>query len=226
MPLDDAYLAELNKVVALPESMTLDQLEAAAQGGRPRRRRRARGRRAGDHPDDLATLAQIAAKPIPLQYVLSFEGTVGVETTTGAEVDVGATEWVGAKPVLADVAALQALIAHYPDVPEAVAAGEALAALSSAPATKLFEYRYQQTPASVADIADEVEVAAQPDPTRRAICAVRPVGRGIPEPGRWRARVLAPPTARRSTLRTAAAGRRTGTRTGAGVERDVPGERR
>jgi hypothetical protein len=58
--------------------------------------------------------------------------------------------------VLADVATLQSVIAHYPDIPEAVAAGEALAALSTAPATRLFEYRYQQTPASVADIADEV----------------------------------------------------------------------
>ena len=108
-------------------------------------------------PDDLATLAQIAAQPIPLQYVLSFEGTAGVETTTGAEVDVGAIEWVGAKPVLADVAMLQAVLIHYPDVPEAVAAVEALTTLSSAPAVKLFEYHYEQTPASVADIADEVK---------------------------------------------------------------------
>ena len=108
-------------------------------------------------PHDLATLSQIAAKPIPLQYVLSFDGTAAVETTTGAEVDVRAVEWVGAKPVLADVATLRAIIAHYPDVPEAVAAGDALAALSSAPATKLFEYRYQQTPASVVDIAGEVK---------------------------------------------------------------------
>jgi hypothetical protein len=59
--------------------------------------------------------------------------------------------------VLADVAALQVIIGHYPGVPEAVAAGEALTALSSAPATKLFEYRYQQTPTSVADVAGEVK---------------------------------------------------------------------
>lgn len=156
VPLDDAYLAELNKIVALPESLTLDELKPQLDA-------------AGLDVDtvllalapvitsaDLATLAQIAAQPIPLQYVLSFEGSVGVETTTGAEVDVRNTEWVGARPVLADAAALQAVIAHYPDIPEAVAAGEALAALSTAPATKLFEYRYQQTPASVADIADEV----------------------------------------------------------------------
>jgi hypothetical protein len=157
VPLDDAYLAELNKVVALPESMTLDQLkpqlkavgldvDAVLAAVAP-----------VITPDDFTTLVEIAAKPIPLQYVLSFEGTAAVETTTGAEVDVGAVEWVSAKPVLTDVAALQALIAHYPDLPEAVAAGDALAALSSRPATKLFEYQYQQTPASVADIAAEVE---------------------------------------------------------------------
>jgi hypothetical protein len=157
VPLDDAYLAELNKIVALPDSLTLDQLKPQLNA-------------AGLDVDavlaalapvitsaDLATLAQIATQPIPLQYVLSFEGRVGVETTTGAEVDVRNTEWVGAKPVLADAAALQAVLAHYPDIPEAVAAGEALTALSTAPATKLFEYRYQQTPASVADIADEVK---------------------------------------------------------------------
>jgi hypothetical protein len=156
VPLDAAYLAELRKAVPLPESLTLDQLKPQLL-------------RAGIDVDavlaavgpvitaeDLTTLAQIAAKPIPLQYVLSFDGRVGVETTTGAEVDVDATEAVGAKPVLADLATLQAIVAHYPDVPEAVAAGAALTALSSAAAVPLFEYHYQQTPASVADIAGEV----------------------------------------------------------------------
>lgn len=157
VPLAQAYVAELNKVVALPESMTLDQLkpqlkalgldvDATLAAVAPVIR-----------PKDLAALAQLAAKPIPLQYVLSFEGTAAIDTTTGAEVDVGASEWVGAKPVLADVAALQAIIAHYPDVPAAVAAGDSLTALRSAPATKVFEYQYEQTPASVADIAAEVK---------------------------------------------------------------------
>lgn len=156
IPLDDVYLAELQKIVALPESLTLDQLEPQLQAAGLD----VDGLVAATAPvitaDDLATLAQIAAEPIALQYVMSFGGTVGVETTTGAEVDVDATEWVGAKPVLADVAALQAVIAHYPDVPEAVAAGDALAALRSAPATKLFEYQYRPTPASLADVAHEV----------------------------------------------------------------------
>jgi hypothetical protein len=59
--------------------------------------------------------------------------------------------------MLADMAALQSVLAHYPDVPTAVGANEALHALSSAPATKLFEIRYEQTPASVAEIAGQVE---------------------------------------------------------------------
>jgi len=146
VPLDDAYLAELNKVVPLPKSLTLDQLKPQLDA-------------AGLDvdavlfavapvitPDDLAVLSEVAARPIPLQYVLSVRGIARVETTTGADVDVSATEWVGAKPVLADATELQEVLAHYPDVPEAVAAGEALAALSSAPASKLFEYRYEQTP--------------------------------------------------------------------------------
>jgi hypothetical protein len=156
VPLDKAYLAELNKVVPLPSSTTLDQLKPQLEA-------------AGLHvdavlarvapvmtPADLATLAQLAAKPIPLQYVLSFDGDAAVEPTTGAEVAVSATEAIGAKAVV-DAAGLQAVLARYSSVPEAAAAGRALAALGSAPATKLFEYRYQQTAASVADIADEVK---------------------------------------------------------------------
>jgi hypothetical protein len=156
VPVDPAYLAELDKSVTLPRSMTLDQLAP---------RLKALGLDVDATlaaiapvitPEDLATLSRIAAQPIPLQYVLSFEGTAAIETTTGAEVDVGAHEWLGVKPVLADVAELRAVIAHYPEIPEAAAAGDALAALSAAPATKVFEYRYQQTRASVGDIAGEV----------------------------------------------------------------------
>ena len=155
-PLHAAYLAVLDEVVPLPRSMTLEELKPQLLA-------------AGLDVDavlaaitplmtaeDLATLAQVAAKPIALQYVLSFQGTAWVETTTGAEVDVAATEAVAAKPVLADAATLQAVLSHYPEVPEAVGAIEVLTALGSAPAVMLFEYHYEQTPASVADIAGEV----------------------------------------------------------------------
>jgi hypothetical protein len=156
VPLDAAYLAELNRIVPLPSSMTLEQLQPQLLVAGLDVDAVLAAIAAVLTPDDLAVLARIAAQPIPLQYVLSFDGTAGVETTTGAEVHVRATESVGARPVLADAAALQTVLSHYPNVPEAVAAGEALTRLSSAPAVTLFEYHYEQTPASIADIGDEV----------------------------------------------------------------------
>ena len=50
VPLDDAYLAELNEVVSLPDSMTLEQLEAAAHRSWAGHRRCTRSARTGDHP--------------------------------------------------------------------------------------------------------------------------------------------------------------------------------
>ena len=155
-PLDDAYLVELGKIVPLPTSMTVEQLKPhlLAAGLDVDGVLAAIGPRLT--AADLATLSQLAAEPIPLQYVLTFEGTAGVETTTGAEVDVRAAESVGVKPALGNVAALREVLSHYPAVPEAVEAVEAVTTLREAPAIKLFEYSYEQTPASVADIAGEV----------------------------------------------------------------------
>jgi hypothetical protein len=157
VPLDPAYLTALGRVVPLPASMTLEQLkpQLLAAGLDVDALLAAVG--PVITPDDLSILAQIAAQPIPLQYVLSFQGSAGVETTTGAEVDVTATESVGVRPVLADLATLHAVLSHYPEVSEAVVAADALTALGSAPAVTLFAYHYEQTPASVADIADEVK---------------------------------------------------------------------
>jgi hypothetical protein len=105
---------------------------------------------------DLAALGELAANPIPLRYVISFEGRAAVEQTTGAEVDVGVAERIGARPELTALPELQALLGRYPDVPEAGQAIQALDEMAAAPAPLLFEYRYDQTPESVADIADEV----------------------------------------------------------------------
>jgi hypothetical protein len=156
-PLSPAYLAELGKSVKLPETLTLEQLKPqlkvlgvdvdallAAVGPQLT-------------PAEMATLVQIAAKPIPLHYVLSFDGSAAVERSTGAEVVVGATESIGARPELADLPALQSILANHADLPQAASAGKALQALATAPAVKLIEYTYQQTPASVADIAREVK---------------------------------------------------------------------
>ncbi len=156
VPIDPAYLAELNKVLPLPDSLKLAQLKPQLKAAGLDVDTVLSAVATVITPQDLATLARLAAKPIPLQYVSSFDGKVAIEQSTGAEVDVAATESVGAKPVLTDMATLQSVVARYPTVPAAVAAGKALQSLSAAPATKLFEFEYKQTPASVADIAEHV----------------------------------------------------------------------
>jgi len=156
-PLSDAYLAELNSAVPLPESLTLDQLaphlasmgidvDAVIAALTPVL-----------SPEDAATLGEFAATPIELEYVLSLDGRAAIEPVTGAQVrvDVGA-ETFGARPVLIDLPALQEVLGNYPDVPEAVTTAEALDELATAPAIPVFEFSYEQTPSSVAEVADEV----------------------------------------------------------------------
>ncbi|HET6950214.1 MAG TPA: porin PorA family protein [Acidimicrobiales bacterium] len=154
-PLTDAYLAELNKVVTLPETVTLDQLKPHLLQAGIDVDSLVAALTPVLTPEDAATLSAFAAEPIPLEYVLSFDGTAAVEPVTGAEVRVANAETVGARPVLTSLPTLQGVLAHYPGIPEATAASAALGGLSSAPATQLFQFDYEQTPASVADIADE-----------------------------------------------------------------------
>lgn len=156
-PLSPAYLAELNKVVPLPMALTLDQLKPQLKAAGFDVDATLAALTPVLTPADVATLAQLAAKPIPLQYVLSFNGQAAVEPTTGAEVDVGATESLGVQPQLTDVPTLQAILGHYPNVSQAATASAALGALTTAAPIKLIEYQYKQTPASVADIAKTVK---------------------------------------------------------------------
>ena len=156
-PLTPAYLRELAKSVELPATLTLDELKPQLKA-------------LGVDVDtlvpvltpslsssELSTFLQIAAKPIQMRYVLSFSGRAAVEPTTGAEVQVAVTEAIGVHPELPDLPALQAILANHSNLPMAGTAAKALETLSTAPATKLFEYRYDQTPASVADIAGQVK---------------------------------------------------------------------
>lgn len=155
MPLSDAYIGFLSKSMPLPDSLTLDQLKPhlLAAGVDVDKTLAALAPRLSQQ--DLSSLGAIAGEPINLKYVLSFDGKASVEPTTGADVVVGSTEVVGALPEMTHVTQLQDILAKYPDVPEAVAASKGLAQISSTP-LRLFGYTYDQTPASVADIADEV----------------------------------------------------------------------
>ncbi len=160
-PMSDAYLAELSKAVPLPTSLTLDQMKPQLLA-------------AGIDvdavlatltpvltPEDTATLAQFAGEPIGLDYVMSFGGRMAVEPVTGADVQVAVAESVGVRPQVTSLPALQEVLGHYPNVPEAVAASAALNDLVGGPAISLFEYSYQQTPVSVADVVDKAGAMRQ-----------------------------------------------------------------
>jgi hypothetical protein len=153
-PLSDAYLAELNETVPLPDTMTLEQMKPQLLAAGIDVDAVVAALSPVLTPEDAATLSSFAAESIPIEYVLSFDGQAAVEPVTGAEVRVAVTESVGASPVLTSLPALQDVLSHYPDVPEAVTTNDALDALAAAPASPLFEYSYEQTPASVADVAD------------------------------------------------------------------------
>jgi len=155
-PLSHAYLAELSKAVPLPTSLTLDQMKPQLQAAGIDVDAVVAALAPVLTPDDAATLAKFAAEPIGLDYVISFSGRMAVEPVTGADVQVAVAESVGARPVVTNLPVVLDLLGHYPDVPEAVAAGTKLNALVGGPAIPLFQYSYEQTPASVADVAHDV----------------------------------------------------------------------
>lgn len=154
-PLSDTYLATLNEMVTLPETVTLDQLEPHLLAAGIDVAALTDALAPVLTAEDAAAFAAIAAEPIELEYVLSFSGRAAIEPVTGAQVRVDVTsESVGVRPDLRAVPALREILDRYPAVPEAVATSAALDDLATAPAIPLFEYSYAQTPASVADIAD------------------------------------------------------------------------
>jgi hypothetical protein len=160
-PASEAYLAELGKAVPLPASLTLDQMKphlllAGVDVGAVMA-----ALTPVLTPADAATLVAFAGEPIGLEYVLSSRGRVAVEPVTGTQVKVAVAQAVGVRPVVTSLPALLEVLGHYPDVPEAAAAANALESIVAGPSIPLFEYSYEQTPASVADVADEVASARQ-----------------------------------------------------------------
>lgn len=155
VPVTDAYLEDLGKAVPLPRELTLEQMDPHLLAAGIDVDALLAALLPVLAPEDTATLVHFAEQPIGLEYVLSFSGRLGVEPVTGAEVRVSVAESIGARPQLDTLPDLLAVLGRYPQVPEAAAAAEALQVLAEGPAIALFEYVYDQTPASVADIADE-----------------------------------------------------------------------
>lgn len=154
-PVSAAYLEQLSTAVPLPGELTLDQMKPHLLAAGIDVDAVLAALLPVLSPEDTATLVEFAEQPIGLDYVLSFGGRVAVEPVTGAEVRASVAESMGVRPQLGTLPDLLAVLASYPQVPEAVTAAENLQALAEGPAIPLFEYDYDQTPASVADIADE-----------------------------------------------------------------------
>ena len=154
-PLSETYLATLNEMVPLPESLTLDQLQPHLLAAGIDVPAVTAALAPVLTPEDAAAYAEFAGQPIGLEYVQSVVGKSAIEPVPGAQVRVEVTSYrVGARPVLTELPALQDILSHYPDVPEAVETSAALDELATAPAIPLFEYNYTQTPSSVAEVAD------------------------------------------------------------------------
>lgn len=156
-PISAAYLAELKKAAPLPDSMTLDQMKPLLKSKGIDVDAMLASLLPSLSPEDTATLAGLASQPIPLQYVMSFAGTMGVERTTGSEVDLSRDmQTVGVRPAQASVDSLTAVLDKYPQVPAAASASTTIKALASDP-IPVFKYEFGQTPASVAAIAKDVK---------------------------------------------------------------------
>ena len=155
-PLTEAYLRNLDPVVALPRSLSFDQLKPSlVAAGIPVDEALATLLTVAT-PEELATLAAFAAEPIPLQYTTSFTGRSLVEPETGAIVDVQTiVQRVSAVPGGSGVAALRDILVHHREQPAVGAALDGLDTLASEP-VPVFEYRYAQTPASVSKMASWV----------------------------------------------------------------------
>jgi hypothetical protein len=155
-PLSEAYFTELSSLVPLPTAMSLEELKPHLLAAGLDVDALLADLLPVLTPEDTAALMPVMGEPIGLDYVLTFSGQAGVESVTGAEVRVGATESIGVRPELASLPVLLDVLDNYPDVPAAAAAVDGLTAISEGPAITLFEYAYDQTPASVTEIADEV----------------------------------------------------------------------
>ena len=153
-PLSDAYLAELNDVVTLPESLTLDQLKPQLLAAGidvdavvpPSRRCSPRGRRHAER-------VRAAADPDRLRAVLRRDG--GGRAGDRCRGQRRHRRDGGGPPCAHQPAGAAGGAEPLSRRPRGGRGNAAADDLATAPATPLFQYDYEQTPASVADIADE-----------------------------------------------------------------------
>jgi hypothetical protein len=157
-PASEPYLVNLDKALGtpLPRELTLDKLNpllATAGIDIP-----------ALLPALLPALSEadreivlgLAQRPVPLVYLFKASGSDAVEPSTGSIVEVrDLVQTVAAAPDPSVLPVLQDLLSRYTQVAGIPAALEALQRLAAEPIV-LFENRFTQTEASIADIASTV----------------------------------------------------------------------
>jgi hypothetical protein len=179
LPLTEEYLRSLDAVVPLPRSLSFDQLKPFLVAAGVAVDEAIAAVSAVATPAELTTLAELIGGPIPLEYVVTFTGNTFVEPRTGAIVDVASVvDGVGARPAGEAMSTLGAILGRYRDDPTIAATMRALDGLAARP-LPVFEYRYAQTPASVAQIADwvvqqrdRIDIAERTVPSALALIGV------------------------------------------------------
>jgi hypothetical protein len=158
-PAIQQYLEALGEAVALPEALTLAQLQPTLLKFGLDLTAVLPELLGAVSDEDRDTLIALAGQPVGLSYLFGLEGVEAVEPSTGQVVAVQTvTETVAAEPDQAAVSTLRDIFSRYPDSPAAVSATSALEALTAQPIT-LFENVYAQTPESVDDIAGTISDA-------------------------------------------------------------------
>jgi hypothetical protein len=161
VPLTATYLAALDEVVPLPRSLTLLQLQPALLAAGVDVDATLTALVPVISQEDLSVLGALAGNPIPLQYVISYEGVTTVNPVTGTVLDVqGISETVSALPAPTALPPLLDVLGRYTEVPEVVAALEGLEAMSSSP-IPVFRHDYALTDASLDEVSSDVAAAVR-----------------------------------------------------------------
>jgi hypothetical protein len=95
----------------------------------------------------------LIAQPSPLEYVVTFSGTIFSEPRTGAIVDVTSiVDRISVRPAAEALPPLVTVLERYRDQAPIAAVIDGFDRLAAEP-LPVFEYRYAQTPASAQEIA-------------------------------------------------------------------------
>jgi hypothetical protein len=136
---------------------------------------------------ELEAVTDVLALPMPLRYSVYGHGLLGAEPKTGGLVSLsGVVDGISVKPDMSGMAPALAALKQHAGVPAIASLIAILGKMAAAPPQPVYEMRYTQTPASVADAAsyarsqaDKVVVATTTIPVATGVVAALFVLGGI-----------------------------------------------